>query len=239
MMHRWLPTLLMLLAAGSAAADEKLDLAKIDRSIAKEPKYVAASQEYCLLVFGRKAETRVWLVRDGDVLYVDRDGNGDLTEPGKAVRKTDAQYWFPCGDIISRDGKTTYKGLSVNNYSDGYRLRVDVPGTGPQMVGIGQAEKPHFVSRAKDAPIIHFDGPLALTQFSTKREIPRDNGAANNRNRSLRVMIGTPGLGAGTFAACNCRVCDDHDPGPMMGKFVFRSIRGPQIEFTDPLEKIG
>ena len=76
---------------------------------AKEPKYVAASQEYCLLAFGPKAETRVWLVRDGDVLYVDRNGNRDLTEPGEAVRKTGEQYRFPCGDITSRDGKTKYQ----------------------------------------------------------------------------------------------------------------------------------
>src|SRR5262249_38818786 len=38
---------------------------------------------YCLLVFGPKAEHRVWLVLDGDSLYVDRNGNGDLTEEGK------------------------------------------------------------------------------------------------------------------------------------------------------------
>src|SRR5205823_7127267 len=132
-------------------AAEPLDLSKLDRSIAKEPKYVAASQEYCLLVFGPKAETRVWLVRDGDVLYVDRNGNRDLTEPGEAVRKTGEQYRFPCGDITSRDGKTKYQGLSANNYSDGYRLHVDVPGKGRQMVGVGGAERPRFASRAKGA----------------------------------------------------------------------------------------
>ncbi len=241
MLRGCLPALLVLLSAGGVTAAETVDLAKLDRSIAKEPKYRAASQEYCLLVFGPQAETRVWLVRDGDVLYVDRNSNGDLTEPGEAMRKAAEQYWFPCGDVTSRDGKTTYKGLSANSYSDGYRLRVDVPGKGPQMVGLGAAEKPRFAASAKDAPIIHFDGPLALTQFSTKRVIPRDNGPSNNRNRSLRVMIGSSGLGAGTFAAYNCRVCDEHaGHGPLMGKFVFRSASGgPQIEFTDALEKIG
>ena len=46
-----------------------------------------------LLVFGPKAEHRSWLVVDGDgieadsgrVLYLDRNGNGDLTEPGDRV----------------------------------------------------------------------------------------------------------------------------------------------------------
>jgi hypothetical protein len=220
---------------------ETLDLAKIERSIAKEPGYRAASPEYCLLLFGPKAETRVWLVRDGDALYVDRNGNGDLTEPDEVVPKPANLSTFSCGDVLSRDGKTTYPGLSVSVFSDGYRLRVQVPGRGPQMVGLGGVPKPRFASRAREAPVIHFDGPLALTQFSTKRIIPRDNGPANSRDRSLRVMIGSLGLGEGTFAAYNCRVCDQHpEHGPLMGKFVFRSAGvGPPIEVTDALQKIG
>src|SRR4029453_11953400 len=36
-----------------------------------------------LLVFGPEAKTRVWLVVDGDDLYVDANANGDLTEAGE------------------------------------------------------------------------------------------------------------------------------------------------------------
>ena len=57
-------------------------LTKIDRTIAKEPAY-KSKPKYCLLVFGPEAKTRVWLVLDGDTLYVDRNGNGDLTEKGE------------------------------------------------------------------------------------------------------------------------------------------------------------
>src|SRR5882672_3336831 len=64
--------------AGSA------DLTKIHRTIAKEPKY-ASQPYYALLVFGPEAAKRVWLVLDGDVLYVDRNCNGDLTEKDKRV----------------------------------------------------------------------------------------------------------------------------------------------------------
>jgi hypothetical protein len=183
----------------------------------------------------------VWLVRDGDALYVDRNGNGDLAEPSEALRKDAGHSFFACGDVVSRDGKTTYAGLSVNGYSDGYRLRVVVPGRGPQIAGIGGEKKLRFASRASEAPIVHFDGPLALTQFSTKRVIPRSTEPANSRNRSLRVMIGSAGLGEGTFAAYNCRVCDERpEHGPLMGKLVFRSASGgPQIELTEALEKIG
>jgi hypothetical protein len=63
------------------------DLAKVDRTIAKEPIYREQPQ-YALLVFGRETRTRAWLVLDGDTLYVDRDGNGDLTEPGERLTAT-------------------------------------------------------------------------------------------------------------------------------------------------------
>ena len=64
--------------AGEHAA---VDLAQIDRSIVKEPRYVG-TPHYALIVVGPRAEHRSWLVMDGDeTLYFDRNGNGDLTEP--------------------------------------------------------------------------------------------------------------------------------------------------------------
>jgi hypothetical protein len=68
-------------AAGAAGAD----LTKIDRTIKKEPAY-RGKPRYCLLVLGPEAKNKVWLVLDGDTLYVDRNGNGDLTEEGEGVK---------------------------------------------------------------------------------------------------------------------------------------------------------
>jgi len=62
-----------------------VDLRTIERTIAKEPVYQSKNPLYCLLVFGLDAKTKVWVVLDGDVLYVDRDGNGDLTDPGERI----------------------------------------------------------------------------------------------------------------------------------------------------------
>ena len=59
------------------------DLTKIERTLTKEPVYQSKTPKYCLLVFGAEARVRVWVVLDGDVMYLDRNGNGDLTEPGK------------------------------------------------------------------------------------------------------------------------------------------------------------
>src|SRR5438128_9808598 len=88
----------LLLAPAAPAAD----LAKIERTIAKEPAYQTKTPKYCLLVFGLDAKTRVWLVQDGDMLYVDRNGNGDLTEDGKSVKikqQNDNYRSFEAGDI--------------------------------------------------------------------------------------------------------------------------------------------
>src|SRR6516165_9330594 len=75
----------MAFVALSAALAPAADLAAIDRRFVKEPTY-QSKPRYCLLVFGPEAQTRVWLVQDGDVLYVDRNGDGDLTEKDKRVK---------------------------------------------------------------------------------------------------------------------------------------------------------
>src|SRR5437773_2403311 len=90
------------------------DLAKIERKIAKEPAYQTKTPKYCLLVFGLEAKTRVWLVQDGDSLYVDKSGNGDLTGAGKRVtlkQQGDSFRSFEIGDLTI-DG-LTHTGLSV------------------------------------------------------------------------------------------------------------------------------
>ena len=79
------------------------DLTKVDRAIAKEPAY-RAKPRYCLLLFGPEAKTRVWLVQDGDTLYMDRNGNGDLTEAGEKVPWT--------GDTV-RAGHITGRGWQI------------------------------------------------------------------------------------------------------------------------------
>src|SRR6516165_8418947 len=78
---------------------EAVDWDKIDRTIAKEPPY-QAKPKYCLVVYGPEAKTRVWLVLDGDVLYVDRNGDGDLTGKDERVLKTSAYDV----SIAERDG---------------------------------------------------------------------------------------------------------------------------------------
>jgi hypothetical protein len=75
------------------------DLAKIERRINKEPMY-QGKPKYCLLVFGPEAKHRVWLVQDGDVLYADFKGDGDLTRPEAKIASDKEE---------SRDGSPVFK----------------------------------------------------------------------------------------------------------------------------------
>ncbi len=112
-------TTLLLAALGAGDPVTATDLAAISRTIAKEPAYQTKAPRYGLLVFGPQAKYRVWLVHDGDVLYVDRNGNGNLTEPGERVAATidknrsaaDTGSKFEVGDL--RIGDRTHKGLTV------------------------------------------------------------------------------------------------------------------------------
>jgi hypothetical protein len=167
------------------------DLTKIDRAIKKEPVYQSKSPRYALLVFGPKAETRVWVVvdlvaepweNDGskNALYIDRNGDGDLTGPSERVTCTMTKQathvsfspepsityspHFDAGDIVERDGQTKHTGLTIDvgSYIQRYRpvsLVVKVSGRYEQFAG-GQLLK--FADRPQDAPIIHFNGPLTF-----------------------------------------------------------------------------
>jgi hypothetical protein len=216
----------MLFAApplGSAA-----DLSKLDRTIHKEPKYIG-KPEYCLVVIGSDAAERVWLVHDGDTLYVDKNGNGDLTEPGKKFHgeKDSWSTTFQAGTI--RIGKSEHRNLIIraqplSNYGpeitqlpvaaaalkrnrDAEFMSVSAEVEMPGLKGGGDdgrvtifaridSEGPLlFAGSPQEAPIVHFGGPLAIRTEAAKpvlfRGVPHD----------LMLMVGTQGLGPGTFAS--------------------------------------
>jgi hypothetical protein len=116
-------------AAGAAGAD----LSKVDRAIRKEPAY-QGKPRYCLLVFGPEAKHRVWLVLDGDTVYVDRNGDGDLTGEGERVKLPamkgsdhpahEQERTAELGDL--KAGGLTHKGLQLSQTV--YRKKVP-PGT--------------------------------------------------------------------------------------------------------------
>jgi hypothetical protein len=175
---------------------QEVDLRRIDRRIAKEPKY-RFGPHYVLLVFGQKAEHRSWLVVDGDgtepesgrVLYLDRNGNGALTEPGDRVEfDATATAKMKMGEKSAHSGMNVFPlgrvaGVELN-FQLWVRKKDYVPndermrrimqerqanhwenGTLWRITGKGsRAQVPIVLTeRPADAQITHLDGSLTLT----------------------------------------------------------------------------
>jgi hypothetical protein len=187
----------------------------VERKIAKEPTY-AGKPAYCLLVFGAERKLRVWVVRDGNTVYVDRNGNGDLTEAGEKVTATPdvddaedaltAMSEFDLGDLPEVGGKKAYTGLTlyrrvyapkpIGTAKGGWdfsTLTLNVHDLRSQSVA------PVFAATAADAPIAHLDGPLEIRlRPHPKGETPCFSRETDGHDYTYQ--IGTMGLGEGTWA---------------------------------------
>jgi hypothetical protein len=160
-------------------------------------------------VFGPKADYRVWLVLDGDTLYVDRNGNGDLTEPGKSTRPKETNT-DPCSfepiQILHPDGKTEEE-LSFALYgwfdykegrkTDRVQPSVSVWWNGRWFGCWGDETGPCvWGKKPGEAPILHVDGPLQMGF-----EVPAESALERKGDAKfeLKVGVGTKGLGRGSF----------------------------------------
>lgn len=183
------------------------DLTKIERVIAKEPKY-QGKPTYCLLVFGPDADFRVWLVLDGTTLYVDRNGNGDLTEPDKRVSAEYHQgenFGFKPGKIGTPDGKIKYSLNQVRRHETGsLDMSLTLESRRYARAGFDGPGPLRFADRLQDAPVIHFAGPLTLHRFEPQYESVSSHllphALVRSQENRLGFSLGTPGLGSGTFA---------------------------------------
>lgn len=203
-------TAALLMPAWVAAGPSTMaDLAHVSRSIGRQPTYRTKEPRYCLFVFGPRAKYRIWLVLDGDTLYVDRNGDGDLTESGKSTHaaSTDADVTrYKPITIFREDGKTEEKfGLVLHGSADflagKYSAKV-VPafyvGWHGRMYGSLGDETGSIVwgTSPKTAPILPIGGPLQMGF-----EAPAESAVEihNDGNCSLTACVGTKGLGKGAF----------------------------------------
>ncbi len=246
-----IPMFLALSAAAAAA-----DLSTVESQITREPAY-RTKPKYCLLVFGPEAKTRVWLVVDGDTLYVDRNGNGDLTEPGEEVaaepRKyrdpDDRNYVFAGGELreggrrhlnlyvsvtnLNRDSPEAKAVLERDPGARDYFVRLDVEVPGYQGLGKGgrlvqTAGRDangllQFADRPQDAPVVHFGGPWTMS-------LARPTTLWLERTNYVDLVFGTPGRGAGSFAAVGYEGVAPENAAPRMEiTFPPRKVGGPPV----------
>jgi hypothetical protein len=197
------------LVGGSIANASPPDLSKIDRHIAKEPKYIAEHPLYGMYVFGPQAKTRMWAVLDKsrrdatsyDVLYFDRHANGDLTAADDRIvgQSQDGLVSFGIPDFTDPATGDHHTGVSMRYRQNGsvgftmkWRDRVEVNG------GYASHSGPYtqFTTSPADAPIVWpgADAPLTF-QFWELQPLVIGNAA------DVRVFLGHQGYGPATFCA--------------------------------------
>lgn len=184
-MQTRLVSLLVLLCAAGTSQGQTLDLSKVECPIRKEPAYQSKTPKYCRIVFGPQAKNLVWVVVDGDHLFVDRNGNGDLTDDGEIVERKGG-YFSQIGALRIGDAKPPYELHSVvpsggNVQPDFYNLTINM-GRWFETGSCLLADTP------KEAPVLWFDGPLMIGLADPDNTV----FTRGDDQSELRLWVGTP-----------------------------------------------
>ena len=199
-----------------------VDLSTIERKIAKEPRYESAEQYFALLVLGTEADKRVWFVVDGPNLFVDANGDGDLTGAGEKFVATKShgpesltlhsrEWKVPKLALSDRYTNVEVRFGSVNpswRPDPGASNRIEmerfmeVVGRTPRanlssihvtIAGArNQFSNAMFTTTSAKAPIFHMDGPLTLGVLETIRA--HELGRRKDLEE-INIAVGTPGDG--------------------------------------------
>jgi len=185
-----------------------IDFTKIERKLKSEPKY-ESTPKYALLVLGAEGRTRLWMALDvvvgNDVVYVDKDGDGNLGEEGErfaATKRDHDRVIADIGRIEVGDEKTTLEDFKIYTRLGGgerpvallaFKLNAKVKvfgGYGPNG-GLTQ-----WGDSLEKAPILHANpwGPLSFFHAGPA-EMPI------GREATVMFYVGTRGSGDSTFLA--------------------------------------
>ena len=206
---------LVVLFAGAAAA---VDYDKVERRLVKEPAYQSKKPGYALVLFGPDARLAVWVVLDGEAVYVDRNGNGDLTDAGERFAKEADCKGL---ELVDPDGKTRYVVRSLQTdhtfYTPAARKDRAAKGLPPGLmvdVGItGPVEYRQYcdVQELRDDPkkamLAHFHGPLAAEVRTINWKLPENTALRTGESATiLNVNLGTMSAKHGCWVVV--RTCD-------------------------------
>jgi hypothetical protein len=192
----------------SCTADDLPDLGKLDRHIAREPVYNTKQPLYGLLVFGPKADKRVWLVLDSskrdrgpyDVLYVDRNADSDLTAPNKRLqaKAPEGHPVFSLPEFKDPATGALHKELRVRVTGDKPEVMVSLKWRGQRAMGGGYPPDPgeymRLSPKPETAPVVWFqgDGPFRFQRWYGG-QLPI--GGAED----FKVFLGQIGWGRSSF----------------------------------------
>jgi hypothetical protein len=189
----------------------------------KEPKY-QKEPRYALLAFGPKRETRVWMVLEGTTLYVDRNANGDLTEPEERLEPANPKDGsnkignpgmytgmdhFEFAVKAGNGGKSKFK-LDRWVRAEAYEPKTEFEkglqarwmkyrwenSTLWRQEGLGQGQTPVlFMPKPADAQVCHLDGELTFVLKSPKEQVLQRGEAGCDVPFHIAVL-GRPPSGA-------------------------------------------
>ena len=153
------------------------------RRLVKEPAYSTKNPQYALLLFGPEGRLRVWVVLDGEALYIDRNGDGDLTAANNRFAKE-----ADCKAIEFRDpdGKTTYViDRILTDYSfyprkarEDRKKKGTPPGLMADVSIKGGVKYQQYcdIVELRDSPktamLAHFHGPLTIAPMTINWKLP-------------------------------------------------------------------
>jgi hypothetical protein len=204
---------LILCLASTGGDPGPVDFTKVERSIAKPPADLGPEPLYGLFLFGPKGEKRVWAILDRsartegdyDLLYLDLDADGDLTEPGERIsggaveeewrgrsRFQVAELRDPAGSAVHRDFELTWAPERVRFSMRWHGKARTLGGYGPTSEDICT-----FGPSPTSAPIFvpGWDLPFQFETWWGGEERPMERGKEND----FKVFIGNAGSGRGTF----------------------------------------
>lgn len=184
------------------------ELKSIDRTIGKLPEL--HEPLYALAIFGAQKETHMWLVVDKsspqatqyDVLYIDLDGDGDLTAQNERVTDQDADGRFKIPVLVDPKSGAEHTDFSLRLSSGSKRSHMlSIRWRGQYKIGGGYPVDPdegymQFGKSPEEAPVVWFngDGPFRFQPWY-------NHALAIGGETDVKLFLGQEGVGANTFCA--------------------------------------
>jgi hypothetical protein len=199
-------------AAAPAAVPAPIDFAKVERRIGKLPQ-LGPAPRYGLYLFGVDGQTRVWAVLDQsdpkggvyDLLYLDANANGDLTEPGERFVGKPTKYAgedaceFAIGTFAPPAGGAAHKDFTITwTLQFGVRFKMLWHGDKVTFGGYGPTKDTYapFGESVAKAPVFvpGYDRPLAFESWMPDKLHPGKEG-------DVEVFVGNRGDRTGAFSS--------------------------------------
>lgn len=183
-------------------AAKPVDFAKVDRTIRKLPELRAEKPLYGLFLFGIEGENRVWAVLDAadrggkayDVLHLDRDADGDLTEAGERIAATGGV--FKIGDFREPGTDVVHTNFTITWTRESIRYSMKWAG-GPVTMGChgpSAGSCANFAPSPREAPIF-----VPGTERPFEFEHWMSGTLRRDQENFFRVFLGNRGDRPGAF----------------------------------------